>query len=100
MYLSSFGVNQKLFVYLVLLEMKESMKVLELRKIVCGILQKDVEDIKLLKNNKVNCAHSNSGYTTFTIKIILGATVTSSTTCLQTLQYTLIQYCTRTNYKT
>ena len=96
MYLSPFDVKQKKYS----LELRESTKVFELNKIVGKILQKDVGDIKIFKDNQVNCAHSITEYTTFIIKIILGATVTSSTTCLQTVQYTIIQYCTRTNYKT
>ena len=42
------------------LDVKESTKVLELKNIVGGILKKDVDDIKLLKDNQVNCAQSNT----------------------------------------
>ena len=44
------------------LDVKESTKVLELRQIVGGILKKEVEDIKLLKDNQVNCPNSNTYY--------------------------------------
>ena len=48
------------------LDVKESTKVLELKRIVCGILKKEVEDIKLLKDNQVNCTQSNANTYTHT----------------------------------
>ena len=63
------------------LDVKESTKVLELRQIVGGILKKEVEDIKLFKDNQVNYLNSSEDSSTFIIKIIHGVT-TSAGKCL------------------
>ena len=52
------------------LELRECTKVLELKKIVGGIVKTDIEDIKLFKDNQVNCADSNNGYTVTLIILI------------------------------
>ena len=60
------------------LDVKESTKVFELKKIVGGILKKEVEDIKLLKDNQVNYPNSSGDSSTFIIKIIHGVTTSAA----------------------